>query len=431
MNIKGLWLAITNLGIEEESQGREVIRIRLLNQLMFISLMTSFLIIFTYIFDFQGYVIIITTIANMTIEFLGLYFAHKKKHRLARFMATFVFPTQIAISVLLVGGGFGEANIFTALAFAAFILYEGERLLQITAVAYSCLLFIGSKLYIIQNGLVSTAQKPYDEIITFPIILIVLGLIILIYQRELKIYEEQKLNLIKDLEQKNEELIETNSELEQFTYIASHDLKTPLRTISSHLDLIRFHLKKNDMEAVEEDIDFAKKGAKQLYNLVTDILEYKGLSYQDDIFENLNLNETLKKVLENFDTQKANIQYETLPTVTGRERDFIVLFQNMIENGLKYNESKNPHVSISSETTSEHFIIIFEDNGIGISEEYHEKIFQFFKRLHTHEEYEGTGIGLGLCQKIIKYYNGTIEVESTENQGSTFKVYLPVEMVES
>jgi signal transduction histidine kinase len=424
MSLKGLWNRITNIGIDETALGKEVVKARLLNQLIVASLFTSLLALITYIVFFEGYTIIFTTTANIILESIGLFLAFRQKHIAVRYIAAFAFPTLIAVHVFILGGNFGEANIFLAMGFSSFILFEGQRRWQITAVLYISALFIVTKLYVINYQIGSDVKiNPYDEIVTFPMMLIILGLIILIYQSELKKYEAQKSKFIKDLKSKN-------LELEEFTYIASHDLKTPLRTVSSYLDLSKIHLQKKNLAEATKSLDAAKKGTVQMYALINDILEYKRITQDEDsVEETIDLNALIETVREKigpaFQQKKILIQYESLPTIRANQNEILALFQNLIENGLKYNESAQAKISITHQVTDQHLKIAFEDNGIGIEEAHYEKIFKFFNRLHRPEDYEGSGIGLGLCKKIVQKYEGDISVQSKIGDGTTFTIYFP------
>ena len=246
MILKKLWNKISNIGVDETALGEEVVKVRLFNQLISIALITSCLAMTSYIITNDSRTIILTTLANIILESIALGMAFLKKHKTARHIGLLVFPTLVAIHILILGKNFGEANIFSAIALAAFFIYDGNRKLRIFAVAYIVILFITSKLLSIEMFNSNyDYSNPYDEIVTFPATIIVLGLIVILYQNSLKKYDNQRLAFIKNLKEKNEELAALNDELEQFTYIASHDLKSPLRTISSHLDLIRLHIKRN------------------------------------------------------------------------------------------------------------------------------------------------------------------------------------------
>lgn len=430
------WQKITNNGIDEQILGESVVKARLLNQLTFIGFITSSLVLFTYVFTDEKPAVIFATLINFILEIITIFIAYKQRHDWVQFLICILFPSIVAIYIITLGGHFGETNIFTALGLTAFIVYENKRRYQIAVIGYICSLFIFSKLYVVQYFDFSDVQRnPYDEIVTFPMILLILGLIIMLYQKELKKYQLKQSILIHDLEQKNNSLLQVNEELEQFTYIASHDLKTPLRSINSHLDLIRFFTKRKRYDDIEESLNFAQKGAKQMYALISDILEYKTVNNQSEDFESIDLNEIAANVLLGLESilveSKAEIICEVLPKIKGRKSDFIILFQNFIENGIKYNDSELPKIWITTKQSKDKFTITFKDNGIGISPKYHKQIFKFFKRLHTQEKYQGTGIGLGLCKKIIHNYNGKITLESKEGTGSTFNINLPLEIIKS
>lgn len=429
-NLQRIWHKITEIGVDEQVLGREVIKVRLLNQLIVFAFTVSLINVPIYLY--QGDTLYLwSNVGNVSLEAATILFTFYKRHHLARFVAVFAFSTLMGLHVIVHGLNFG--SIFTTLGIMAFILYEGHRKIQISAIFYICVLFISTKLYVINNFDNTFKAHNYNELVHFPIILIALGSMLMLYQREIKKYEERQNVLIDNLEDKNTELSQINQELERFTYIASHDLKTPLRTISSHLDLIKIHLDKNNKSAVYQDLKYAKTGTKQMYALIRDILEYKEINNSDLQKINLDLNHLIAESLENLDEtlKKDTIEIisEGLPTIKGQKREFTLLMKNIIENGLKYNTSERPKVHIYSKIDTDEILIFFQDNGIGIAPEYHEKIFQLFKRLHRNEEYEGTGIGLGLCQKIVQRYHGQIGIQSTKGQGSTFVVQLPVEFL--
>ncbi len=431
MLLRKFWDSVSNIGLDETDFGKDVVKIRLFNQLIVIALVTSILALIVYWITDDKITIIYTTLANIFLEIFALCMAFMKRHQISRFTGLFIFPTLIATHILVLGKNFGEANIFSAIALAAVFIYEGNKSLRIISVVYITILFIVAKLVSIEmfNSQYDNSN-PYDEIITFPATILVLGLIIVLYQKSLDKYDDQKLEFIQNLKEKNDELAVLNEELEEFTYIASHDLKSPLRTVSSHLDLIRLHIKRKNFEAIEEDIKFAKKGTKQMYALISDILEYKELSSDEFEEKEINLNEVLIEVLETLKVEITNSNaaiylIDQLPNIIGRERDFVVLFQKIIQNGIQYNESITPEIEIYSKVETNQISIFLKDNGIGISKEYHEKVFQFFKRLHTKENYDGTGVGLGLCRKIVRSYKGEILIAESGNNGSVFQIIFP------
>lgn len=246
-------------------------------------------------------------------------------------------------------------------------------------------------------------------------------------------YFKKVRKLSNELEMKVEErtkaLEKSNIQLERFAYIASHDLKTPLRTISSFLTLIKRKISVYQNPELEDLLDFASNGAKQMNNLIEDVLGFSKINTIEMKKETLDLNLTLRSVLYNIDDylkeKGSNIVFSDLPIVEGNAGYLHQLFQNLIVNGIKYNEREKPQVDITFEEKDTLFLFSIKDNGIGIDLAYKEQIFEMFKRLHSTQKYEGTGIGLALCQKIIEQHGGEIWLEQSNENGSTFCFSLP------
>ncbi|MEL6676175.1 MAG: ATP-binding protein [Bacteroidota bacterium] len=232
------------------------------------------------------------------------------------------------------------------------------------------------------------------------------------------------------LQENNRQLAEKNDELERFAYIASHDLKSPLRNIASFAGLLEKELDEGNHESLKDYLTFIQSNAKQMTYLIKDILEFSQINSQmDERKAKIDLNEIVAKVLyalaEDIKNADAQIICHDLPVYECNEAKFCLLFQNLIQNGIKYNKSTPPVLKIWGEEKENEWWIYFQDNGIGIEAAYHQKIFEYFRRLHSRYEYEGTGIGLGLCKKIVEYYQGSITVYSVPGEGSTFLVKLP------
>ncbi len=235
--------------------------------------------------------------------------------------------------------------------------------------------------------------------------------------------EEIIRNYSKELEIKNEEL-------KQFAYITSHDLKSPLRNVITLLQLVRKKnvnvLDKNSMELVNTSIN----SAEHLYRLVNDILLYSTSENSNQETEDISLENvvrTIKQNLGNYLIQRnaSIIINKSLPIINAHATLINNLFHNLIENGIKYNNSEKPTVSVDYELKDGKYLFSIKDNGIGIKAEYQDLIFVVFKRLHNQNQYEGTGIGLSICKKIVEKYGGQIWIESEENKGATFFFTLP------
>jgi signal transduction histidine kinase len=224
-----------------------------------------------------------------------------------------------------------------------------------------------------------------------------------------------------------EQLQRSNQELSRFTQFASSDLKTPVRNIINYTKLIERNDKLTADKAIQEYLSFIDKNAHLMYRLIEDILQFSSINqYQP---QTVNLNEVMHKVKELLQEQlsekKAKLQYSDLPSITSNYSLMVLVFKNLIENGLKYNDKPTPMVLVDYHATDQYHEITFRDNGIGIDPAYQQQIFQIFKRLHTPDQYSGTGIGLAICKKIIDLHQGTLKLQSTPGLGSDFIVRIP------
>ena len=241
----------------------------------------------------------------------------------------------------------------------------------------------------------------------------------------------EKLNqeLEEKIKERTKELSHSNEELEQFAYVASHDLKEPLRMISSFTKLLEKEYKDKLSKEANEYIQFTVDGAKRMEELINDLLEYSKIGSQDKLFEDTNcehlLDQTIKNLKITIEEKKAVITKDPLPIVKADAAQLIQLFQNLISNSIKYCKESPPRVHVSAKQDKENWIFSVKDNGIGIAPEHKERIFQMFQRLHTRQEYSGTGIGLASCKKIIERHRGNIWVESELGKGSTFYFTIP------
>ncbi len=231
------------------------------------------------------------------------------------------------------------------------------------------------------------------------------------------------------VKKRTEDLAKSNSELANFAYIASHDLREPLRMITSFLQLLERRYKDQLDQDANDFINYAVDGAKRLNDMITDLLDYSKLTNNEPKCTEVNLNKVLEDALINLiipiKENNAKITYDHLPIVNGDDKLLTMLFQNLIGNALKYHGPRQLKIHISSEKGINQYIISVDDNGIGIKTEYLKRIFTIFQRLHGPEEYEGTGIGLAISKKIVHQHNGEIWAESEPGKGTTFYFTIP------
>ncbi len=226
-----------------------------------------------------------------------------------------------------------------------------------------------------------------------------------------------------ELRQTLEKLKQSNSELEQFAYVASHDLQEPLRMVASYVQLIERRYKgKLDADA-DEFIGYAVDGANRMRGLIDDLLTYSRVGRLGKPFEPTNLESTLDIALMNLQASIAEsgavVTHDKLPTVMADGGQIVQLFQNLIGNAIKFRGKKPPKIHVSTQTQETQYLFSVKDNGIGIAPEYYDRLFKIFQRLHTREEYPGSGIGLAVCKKIVERHGGRIWIESQEGKGST------------
>lgn len=238
----------------------------------------------------------------------------------------------------------------------------------------------------------------------------------------------------KSIEEKLKQLAEklsiSNKELEQFAYVASHDLQEPLRMVASYIQLLQKRYKKKLDADADEFIDYAVDGVVRMKTLINDLLIYSRVNTQELPLEPVDCNKVIETVKHSLNASikesGANIISETLPTIYANTLQLTQLFQNLISNAIKFKRDIPPVVEITSKKTSDEWLFSVSDNGIGIEPEYADKIFIIFQRLHNYNEYPGTGIGLAICKKIVEKLGGHIWLESEPGKGSTFNFTIPI-----
>jgi len=225
------------------------------------------------------------------------------------------------------------------------------------------------------------------------------------------------------------ELARSNSELEHFAYVASHDLQEPLRMISNYTQLLaRRYQGRFDSDA-DEFIGFAVDGAQRMQQLINDLLAYSRVGTKGREFEDADLESVLDGALRNLtisiQESGAVITHDPLPALRADSGQLVQLLQNLIGNALKFRGDAPPRVHISAQRTGSEWVFGVRDNGIGIDQQYADRVFIVFQRLHTRSEYPGTGIGLAICKRVVERHGGRIWLESRPDEGTTFFFTLP------
>ena len=243
-------------------------------------------------------------------------------------------------------------------------------------------------------------------------------------------YQSLLLEKSDQIARQNQELLNANEELRQFAYVVSHDLKEPLRMIGSYTQILKKMLNEKLEGDSQQYFDYVTEGVERMNALLNGLLQYATIGRSEEPEENIDLNliaEIAKNNLKvRIEENEASIHQDQLPMVFGRRTMFLQLFQNLLGNAIKFKKEGTPsEVWINFRAFDTHYEIDFKDNGIGIAEQNMDRIFEIFQRLHTRTQYEGTGIGLAICQKITQRLGGRLTLASKVGVGSTFTVHLP------
>jgi light-regulated signal transduction histidine kinase (bacteriophytochrome) len=240
---------------------------------------------------------------------------------------------------------------------------------------------------------------------------------------------EQLKRALGELDKSSRELKRSNEDLDQFAYVASHDLQEPLRAVTGYLDMLkRRHADKLDDEA-STFVQHAVDGAKRMHALITDLLKFARVNTRGAEMTPTDCNQVLNDTIANLkiaiEESGATIERMSLPVVNGDKVQLTQLFQNLIANAIKFRGDRAPVVKVTVVSDDAGWKFSVQDNGIGFDMAHAERVFQIFKRLHTRSAYAGTGIGLAVCKKIVERHGGAIWVESVPGEGTSFYFTIP------
>jgi light-regulated signal transduction histidine kinase (bacteriophytochrome) len=232
-----------------------------------------------------------------------------------------------------------------------------------------------------------------------------------------------------ELANKAKEVARSNRELEQFAYVASHDLQEPLRMVASYTQLLSERYCGRLDGNADKFLGYAREGALRMQVLIHDLLAFSRVARPGVARENVDCNGALEEAVQSLtsaiEESGAVVTHDALPNLWANRPQIAQVFQNLIGNAIKFRKEAPPECAVRAERSGRDWLFSVSDNGIGIAPEYAENIFVVFQRLHARTEYPGNGIGLAICKKIVEHYGGAIWVESQAGQGSTFKFTLP------
>jgi signal transduction histidine kinase len=379
--------------------------------------------------------------------FLVILFSAKKYGNLlisGNLMALISF-LALGTSVHSSGGLYSDNLIWMIISPMIALLFTNKKSGCIWLLAL--LSFVEYQYYIFDSGNSSGSFNPtestYYFISFFTLFIFIYG-IITIFERgqELiinKLREQKKLLEAQQLEiiQKNnelkiieEQLLLSNKELEHFAFVASHDMKEPLRMIGMYTQLTQKKLNGQLEASTMEYMNYVTDGVSRMQNLLNDLLQYSRLNKNQKDKKAVNMNNIVAVVTHNLQVSirdtHTEIISEPLPILTASISEMTQLFQNLVANSIKFRQiDVFPKIEIGIKDEAENYVFSFKDNGIGIEEKYKERVFNVFEKLHNHSEYEGSGIGLSTCRKIVQNMGGKIWIESEFGVGTTFYFTLP------
>ena len=369
---------------------------------------------------------IILSIASFMLILSGPILNYFRFYYFSKAWSMFMYPTFLVAPVMIIYGDEIHASYSFFLFFTYTLLLFSRRKPIIILISYLIILWVSLEYYILHHAHLENFSPTLLDEITAPLAtLIGIYLVINDYKKKVKNREKSLKIALENAQIQNEKLNSANAELERFAFATSHDLKTPVRAIVSFLNLIEIKIKKQEYADLEHYIGFAKDGGLQINRLISEILE----------FSKLNINQTLERTEIDLDAifsknttnlqgyileKNAKVESGILGKITSNELFVGLLFQNLLENAIKFNKKEQPLVKVTAQKTENGTSISFQDNGIGIEKEFYESIFHIFNRLHNQQDYAGTGMGLAICKKIMERLGGTISLTSEIGVGTTF-----------
>lgn len=426
---------IFHLGITDEHTGADIFRIKLLNQIAFSVLVVCLILVVVMMFtglDQQS----ILAWSGIVVGAVVLWLVSQHKLKAALYFFVFTSFLGSIVNIFCVGNDFGLEYALYLYPFTVALLVDNKSLVKFITIL-SIFFFTTIQLYFMY----------YEPIVetSSPIILIFCGFLssILVgyYAAIFHINESQ--NYRQKIKEHIEEINTKNADLERFAGIASHDMKEPLRSITGFADLLEKQLTRKEgiTEMELSAVEYIRSTSERMNSLLDDLLQYSAAGIGNEEREAVDLNDTLKTVKENLhksikDTE-AVVEFDELPIVHANSNAMLQLFQNLISNGIKYQpkgtEENNvnvlvnhiPKVNVEVIHQNKSYIIKVIDNGIGMEKKHLDNVFEPFRRIKNKVKYEGTGLGLATCKKIVENYDGNIRVESEVGQGSTFILSFP------
>ncbi|MGB0982988.1 MAG: sensor histidine kinase [Saprospiraceae bacterium] len=419
--LKGYIQNIINTGVTKETPWSLTNKIQITNALLVITM--PFILFNVVVNIFQQDIIGFSICCLWTILALIIILQNKRQKHTFNFFYIVILITLVSNFVLLLTGPAVNISPMYAISILMTLFFFDKKKYIILLIGY--VIFNYLLAYYIVNNYDTIVKSPTSlerHLYFFVSILIMIAI-------TLRVLQENK-NRIKETEKLLKQVEKKNTELERFTYIASHDLKEPIRNIGSFSSLLERKLKDNSDKTTQEYLSFIKNSAIQLNVLMDSVLDFMNISNAEEHeIVTLELSslviEASQNIIKKIEEKNAYIKCTNSISFQGIKYQLLILLEHLIDNGIKFNENENPKIIIEAEETAKEYIFKIKDNGIGIEESYHKQIFIPFKTLHNKSYYDGAGVGLSICQRIAEHHNGYFSIESTIGKGSTFCLSIP------
>ncbi|MFN8287917.1 MAG: ATP-binding protein [Chitinophagales bacterium] len=426
--VLSVYMGLLNLGTQHVDHHNQQKYIRLCN---FVALLTFFgSLVYVGFGIFWDSLYWLAVMASLSLTSVGVLVLNAfGKTNLSRFTYILVVNSLVFLNALFIGPQAQAEFFFMVAVIIPFLIYD---LKETAMIVFGVILPI---ILIYAFDFVSPLFTAYNLTIPQQLLLERTGILMQITMAITAVYQLVHLNkkTEQELEASNAQMVlqtaelkRSNNDLEQFAYIISHDLKAPVRNISSFMNLLVNKYTQDLSPEAREFVGYSHTGAKRLERLIDDVLAYCriGTNLPKPVPVNVNdiINTIRFELRDKLSAINGSISINRdLPVVSNVHASLMYhVFQNLISNGLKFNKSDKPQIDVSWTNSLNYYTFTIHDNGIGISKEYSTTIFQMFRRLHNDQEYDGTGIGLAICKKIVEYYHGEIWFESEDGKGTTF-----------
>jgi signal transduction histidine kinase len=430
-SVQLLWEKLSELGAEKGMSNSDKVRLMLLNKGLAIAFLIQLIFIVKQFFFERDWSFSPPMLVSLVI-IITLFFSARGYSQYIRIFVNIFFPWFMMLLMYLYGPALQAEYAFFVL-FVIAIIFNKEPWLQFFFLLYNLSMYLLG-LYVSHhfgNPLAARIEL-LDQAMIFISCAICIVLVIRIYYLENLKYERRTEALLKTLEEKNNYLKNAYKELENFNYVTSHDLKSPLRTIHSYTNLLERELKGYDKK-VESHLSFIRQGIKKMDKILEGILDFSTIDQYDtsnkDLIQPLDLETLIRKEVDRvsqLQSKSAELHFDSLPIMYVHTFYWETMVQKLIENSIIYNESPIVRIDVSCDISETGwFTLHIKDNGIGIHPDFHEKIFEMFNRLHNEKYAEGAGMGLAVCKKIAERMGGSILVRSETGVGAQFSISVP------